>query len=452
MGLEPAAIFPICREGIAIAAASGEQGQQDVAALVVPELGSGVELIGEYQGSGYQDPPYLARRADGQIVQLSRLLYLVATRLDGQRTYEQLATDLAAEYGRDITAEQVRFLVDERLRPAGMVAATGPEHPAPLVRAKPDRLLALRFRIALVPERAVAQIAKIFQPLYWPPVVIIALAGLVLGDAWLLAHGVSGEVVASAQALINQPSQTLLVLGVLFVAGIFHECGHVAACRYGGAKPGAMGVGIYLVWPAMYSTVTDAYRLSRGGRLRTDLGGVYFNALSLIIMLVAYAQTEQPWMLVTILAWHAATVWQFLPSIRLDGYYILSDLVGVPDLFDRMVPTLRSLLPGREMDPRVRELKPWARRVIALWVVLVIPCLAYWVIAFLLLAPRVLPAVWQSLVQLGHGVAQAGDPAAVAVGIIQILLLLLPWLGVALIVTGLVRGLVRWARRFRAAR
>ena len=40
-----------------------------------------------------------------------------------------------------------------------------------------------------------------------------------------------------------------------------------------------MGVGIYLVWPAFYTDVTDSYRLPRAARLRTDLGGLYFNAI-----------------------------------------------------------------------------------------------------------------------------------------------------------------------------
>ena len=39
-----------------------------------------------------------------------------------------------------------------------------------------------------------------------------------------------------------------------------------------------MGTGLYLVWPAFYTDVTDSYRLGRAGRLRTDLGGLYFNA------------------------------------------------------------------------------------------------------------------------------------------------------------------------------
>ena len=40
-----------------------------------------------------------------------------------------------------------------------------------------------------------------------------------------------------------------------------------------------MGFGFYLFWPAFYTDVTDSYRLGRGGRVRTDLGGLYFNAL-----------------------------------------------------------------------------------------------------------------------------------------------------------------------------
>jgi hypothetical protein len=53
----------------------------------------------------------------------------------------------------------------------------------------------------------------------------------------------------------------------------FHECGHATACRYGGARPGNIGVGSYLVWPSFFTNVTDSYRLDQAARIRTDLGG-----------------------------------------------------------------------------------------------------------------------------------------------------------------------------------
>ena len=48
-----------------------------------PSLADGVELIGVYEGSGFKEPPHIVRRADGQVIQLSKLLFLVAEAADG---------------------------------------------------------------------------------------------------------------------------------------------------------------------------------------------------------------------------------------------------------------------------------------------------------------------------------------------------------------------------------
>ena len=64
-----------------------------------------------------------------------------------------------------------------------------------------------------------------------------------------------------------------------------------SAARYGGARPGTIGVGLYLAFPMFYTDVTDSYRLDRRGRLRTDLGGVHFNAIAVVAAGVAYFAT-----------------------------------------------------------------------------------------------------------------------------------------------------------------
>ena len=73
----------------------------------VPRLADGVELLGEYQGSGYRQPPSLVRRPDGQVIQMSPLLYLVISRIDGVRDAETIATLVSADLGRALTADQV---------------------------------------------------------------------------------------------------------------------------------------------------------------------------------------------------------------------------------------------------------------------------------------------------------------------------------------------------------
>src|SRR5829696_1979802 len=85
-------------------------------------LADGVELVGEYEDSGFREPPLLARRADGQMIQLTRLLYLVAAASDGCRDEHAVADAVSKEYGRGVSARNVRFIAEERLRPLGVLA------------------------------------------------------------------------------------------------------------------------------------------------------------------------------------------------------------------------------------------------------------------------------------------------------------------------------------------
>src|SRR3954462_15304301 len=94
-----------------------------------PQLASGVELIGEYEGSGFKEPPSLVRRADGQVIQLPPLLYLVAASADGQRDEAQIARDVTVAIRRELDEDEVRFLIDEKMRPLGVLAAADGSSP-----------------------------------------------------------------------------------------------------------------------------------------------------------------------------------------------------------------------------------------------------------------------------------------------------------------------------------
>ena len=310
-----------------------------------PRLANGVELLGEYKNSGYGQPPSLVRRADGQVVQMSRLLYLVTCRIDGCRDPAAIAALVAEELGRALNADQVRYLITAKLLPLGIVAAEG----APAAAPKANPLLALRARGTLLPERAANAAGTLLRPLFrWP--VVVAVAGTFLAvDYWLLAvHGLGSGL----QQVLHNPVDLLVVLGLSVLSAAFHECGHAAGCRYGGARPGVIGVGIYLVWPAFFTNVTDSYRLSRAGRLRTDLGGLYFNLIFMLALAGTYSATSAEVLLLVIAITHLEMLEQLLPFVRFDGYFILSDLAGVPDLFARIAPILRSAVPSRAVPSR----------------------------------------------------------------------------------------------------
>jgi len=352
-----------------------------------PRLAVGTELIGPVAGSGLREPPYLVGRPDGQIVQLSHLLFLVAAGSDGRSDEAEIAARLSRELARPVSPGNVRYLLDEKLAPLGLLDGS-----APAKRVEP--LLGLRFRVGVVPPRVVDAIGRLLSPLFWPPIVCAVIAVLAWVDVWLLTmHGLG----ASVAGVIYQPTLLLGMTAAMVLSLAFHELGHAAACRYGGVRPGTIGVGIYLIWPAFYTDLTSTYRLGRIGRLRADLGGVYFNAIVALAAAGAYLVTRfEPVLLMVVIA-QLQILDQFVPWLRLDGYYVVSDLIGVSDLFARIRPVLRSLLPRRPPDPRVRELRPWARAAVTVWVLTAIPLLAGLLAFVVYHAPRMVAMSYDSL-------------------------------------------------------
>ena len=219
----------------------------------------------------------------------------------------------------------------------------------------------------------------------------------------------------------------------VFSAG-FHEFGHAAACRYGGATPGAMGTGLYLVWPAFYTDVTDSYRLGRAGRLRIDLGGLYFNAIVAVAMFVVWLVTGWDALLLILATQLLQMVRQLAPMVRFDGYHVLADLTGVPDLCHRIGPTLRGLLPRPGTTPRPRRSSrgpgPWSPPGCSS----IVPLLLFTLVLMVLALPRVVGTAWGSLRQAG---ARADRRlgwrrcVGVAVRVLSIVAVSLPVLGVA---------------------
>jgi len=411
----------------------------------MPSLAQGTELVGEYKGAGFKEPVFLVRRADGQMIQLSRLLYLVAAEADGQKDFGQIALRVSTEFGHTVSADNIRYLVENKLQPLGVIAAN--EGPSPkLMRAKP--VLALKFRVPILPGGAIQALAVVFRPLFLTPVVIAMLAALAALDLWLFfVHGFG----QSARETLYQPELFVMIFGLTQLATIFHEFGHATACHYGGAKPGRVGVGIYIVWPIFYNDLTDTYRLGRIGRLRADLGGVYFDAIFALAIAGAYFLTGSEWLLLLVLLQQLDIFFQFMPFLRLDGYYVVSDLTGVPDLFARIKPILKSMIPGRGTDRGVEELKPWVRVVVTVWVLAVIPTLLYMFAMLIAIAPHLYATAWDSFLNYHDKVQSAfGDGRVVAgvVDLIRLALLLIPVVGVTLLflLVGKGLGVMIWHR------
>jgi putative peptide zinc metalloprotease protein len=146
---------------------------------------------------------------------------------------------------------------------------------------------------------------------------------------------------------------------------------------------------------------------------------------------------------------------QLLPFVRFDGYFILSDLVGVPDLFARAAPILNSVLGRGRQDPRVAGLRRSARIVVTGWVVCVIPLLTLGLGYLLLCLPEIDRALWRSTsaqARQASAALTAQHYAAATIDAIGVGLAALTAAGSVYIVAGLARRTAAIGLRWSAGR
>lgn len=417
-----------------------------------PRVSANVELVGALPDSGYEEAQWLVRR-DDRFVQVTELLYRVAEHADGRRTLDEIAERVTESTPWLVSGDNVRLLLQRTLIPLGIVAGEGAAS-ASSARPDPGSALGLTVRKSLLPAWAIERATHWLQYLFAPPALVPLLVLIVAAHVWVYAtSGLGGGI----RSVLENPSLLLAALGIVALSGFAHEFGHAAALRYGGGRVGGMGVGLYLFFPAFYTDTTDNYRLDRRSRVRTDLGGFYFHLIFAFLLIYLYAVTGWGFLLVVVFLINLDVLYQLVPFVRLDGYWVLADLTGIPDFFSLMTPFLGSLLPGgRWRGARLPPLKPWVRRVFLAYALLTLPVLGLMVGLFLVQGPRVTSLLLGTLAEQATTVAgavRAGDVLGAAAGAASGLVLALPLLGLAYLVHRLVVRPVRtlWGRRRRGA-
>lgn len=431
----------------------GEPGETASQAPELPALGTGVELIGEMEESGFRDRQWLAKRGE-RFVQLSELLYRVAEQADGKSTHEDMAERLTRSTSWIFTAENVRQIVRSKLVPLGIVApvgdGTGSVEHAVGTGASPLRVNA---RTELLGPAAIDPITGVLKTLFRPFVLVPVLLSAVVAQAWaFLSHGLGGAL----QEVIYAPGLILVLLGILLLSGVVHEFGHAAALRYGGGKVRGMGAGLYLVYPVLYTDTTDAYRLGRRAKVRTDLGGFYFHLIFALGLVGLYAVTGQEFLLLAVLMIDMGILYQCMPFVRFDGYWALADLTGIPDFFSQMGAFLRSVVPlKRWRGAKLPDLKPWVKAVFVLYVATTIPVLALLLFFLVTRLPNTAALVWHSLTLLAGQFSIAldeGNLVGMTTSALQAFILSLQMLGILYLLYVLGRTAILLFRRARKRR
>lgn len=174
----------------------------------------------------------------------------------------------------------------------------------------------------LSPEKA-GKWSKLIQPLFQPIFFWISftlLFVLAIYNISTLHH-------------FHLDTNYMVYLFIIYIVSAFiHEFGHIAACNRFTKKNGEIGVGIYFLFPVFYSNITPIWTAKKEERIITNLAGVYVQLYILTALFILYLITGIHEIQDIIALSTLVILYQLIPFIRTDGYWILSDLTDSPNL------------------------------------------------------------------------------------------------------------------------
>jgi putative peptide zinc metalloprotease protein len=177
-----------------------------------------------------------------------------------------------------------------------------------------------------------------------------------------------------------QGAATYLV--ALFAVKFMHELGHAYTATAHGIKVPVIGVAVIVLWPMLYSDNTAAWReQNRKVRIKIVLAGISVEIVVAILATFLWSFL-QPGLLrstcfvLATSSWIHSLLINISPFMRFDGYYLFSDILGVPNLAPRAFALgrwrLRRLLWGWDA-PRPEYFSPRMERILTIY------CYATWV-------------------------------------------------------------------------
>jgi multidrug efflux pump subunit AcrA (membrane-fusion protein) len=227
------------------------------------------------------------------------------------------------------------------------------------------RLLFWRQRL-LDPDRLFTRLAPKIR-FFWTPAFLALSAGcigLAAALLWANRQGLASSFLSS----LRWETAVLAWLALLFVTTC-HEFAHGLTCKHYGGEVHEVGFLLIFFMPCFYCNVSDAWLFKeKSKRLSVTLAGGYFELFLWALAVFAWRLTTPDCLVnylafVVLTACGVQTLFNFNPLLKLDGYYLLSDWLEVPNLQQRSAEYVkgwvRRLLWGAarpEPDPRGRSL------------------------------------------------------------------------------------------------
>ena len=274
--------------------------------------------------------------------------FAILQMLDGESSLEEIAERFEAEFPpQTIRAEELQNFIG-MLHRSGLVLADsmgqgvqlkkrGDERRRKELLASVSNILSIRFK-GFDPENLLNAMYP-WVRWFFSPFATFLCCFLALSALTLVAvqFDVFQSKLPSFQSFFDAQNW-LLIAAVLGTTKVIHEFGHGMSCKHFGGECHEMGIMFLVLTPCLYCNVSDSWMLpNRWHRAAIGAAGIYVEVVIASISTFIWWFSE-PGMLnyvclnIMFVSSVSTILFNANPLLRYDGYYILSDLMEVPNL------------------------------------------------------------------------------------------------------------------------
>lgn len=173
-----------------------------------------------------------------------------------------------------------------------------------------------------------------FTPTFWWIMLAVFCAA-----AFLVIRDYSSFIAQAANIFTLQGAAFILI--ALVISKVFHEFGHAYMCKHLGLAVPKFGLRLMIILPFFYTDTNESWKLkSRKQRFMIGAGGIMSECILAICSMFLWGILDDGpgrnicfYLFVT--SWISSLAINLTPFLRWDGYYMFSDLIGIPNLQSR---------------------------------------------------------------------------------------------------------------------
>jgi multidrug resistance efflux pump len=260
--------------------------------------------------------------------------YAIIRRLDGVRSAEAIAREASLELAAELEAADVEEFVDQLRRSGLLEGAAEARRRQPWVQGTPLWIRFKAFDPDALLERWIGRLRFFFTPHF----VALSAATILLA---LVLTVIQHDAILRDMARLWRIENLVLAWVTVLVVTAGHEFAHGFTCKRFGGEVREMGFLLIYFQPALYCNISDAWLFpKRSHRLWVTFAGAYFELVVWAVATLSWRLLEPgTWVSLAALVVMATSgiklFFNLNPLIKLDGYYLLSDLLDVPNLRPR---------------------------------------------------------------------------------------------------------------------